>query len=267
MVSLRHRPPYRCPRPARAPRRALPSGSRRVRGRVLHAGRVEGRAPALLVVSRELEVAPWCAIPRSMSPIPLQESSQNLSARSARSYEGRGSPANPSTATRSRPRWSLMDLWGADAHRLGKRWPRAACLGEALQDLLAPRTELERDLAIEFDSLELKRERRRVALRPPRIGQVLLRRVRDGARPRGTGRTRRRLSLAGESSRMAHATGSTAGALTAPSARSASSRRREYATRCGMSQSLVADQLATRSLGPPGAGSISGSLPPASWPF
>ena len=50
--------------------------------------------------------------------------------------------ANPSAARRSRPRWWLMDLWGgADAHRFGKRRPRAASLGEALQDLLAPRTE------------------------------------------------------------------------------------------------------------------------------
>jgi hypothetical protein len=78
--------------------------------------------------------------------------------------------------------------WGADAHRLGKRWPRAASRGEALQDVLAPRTgEPERDLAIEIDSLELNRERRRVALRPPRIGQVLLRRVCDGAGPQEEG--------------------------------------------------------------------------------
>jgi hypothetical protein len=72
---------------------------------------------------------------------------------------------------------------GADAQRLGKQWPRAASGGEALQDLLAPPIgEPERDPAIEIDPLKHKRERR-VALRPPRIGQVLLRRVRDGARP------------------------------------------------------------------------------------
>ena len=38
------------------PRRALPAGADRTRRGVLHAGRVEGRAPALLVVARELEI-------------------------------------------------------------------------------------------------------------------------------------------------------------------------------------------------------------------
>jgi hypothetical protein len=76
---------------------------------------------------------------------------------------------------------------GADAQRLGKQWPRAASGGEALQDLLAPPIgEPERDPAIEIDPLKHKRDRR-VALRPPRIGQVLLRRVRDGARPQEEG--------------------------------------------------------------------------------
>src|SRR4029453_12020842 len=44
------RPPRRVPRPA------LPSGAGRARGRVLHAGGVEGRAPAALVVLSQLEV-------------------------------------------------------------------------------------------------------------------------------------------------------------------------------------------------------------------
>jgi hypothetical protein len=52
---------------------------------------------------------------------------------------------------------------------------------------LTPRTgEPERDPAIELDPLKHNRERR-VALRPPRIGQVLLRRVRDGARAQEEG--------------------------------------------------------------------------------
>jgi hypothetical protein len=47
---------------------------------------------------------------------------------------------------------------------------------------LAFRTgEPERDPAVEVDPLELNRERQRVAPRPPRIGEVLLRRVRDAA--------------------------------------------------------------------------------------
>jgi hypothetical protein len=44
---------------------------------------------------------------------------------------------------------------------------------------------LERDPAVEIDPLKLNV--RRVALRPPRIGQVLLRRVRDGARLQAEG--------------------------------------------------------------------------------
>jgi hypothetical protein len=64
---------------------------------------------------------------------------------------------------------------------------RAASFGEALQDLLAPPIgEPEGDPAIEIDPLELNRERR-IALRPPRISEVLLRRVRDGARPQEEG--------------------------------------------------------------------------------
>jgi len=75
----------------------------------------------------------------------------------------------------------------ADAHGFGKRRPRAASFGEALQDLLpAPLSgEPKCDPAVESDPLELNE--RRIALRPPRIGQVLLRRVRDGARPQEEG--------------------------------------------------------------------------------
>jgi hypothetical protein len=70
----------------------------------------------------------------------------------------------------------------ADAHRLGKRQPGAAGFGEALHDLLpvAGCGVPERDPTVEIDSFE--RTGRRVALRPPGIGQVLLRRVRDAAR-------------------------------------------------------------------------------------
>jgi len=60
-------------------------------------------------------------------------------------------------------------LRGADAKSFRKQCPRAASLGEAWQDLLAPCTgEPECDPAIEIDPLEHKRERR-VTLRPPRI--------------------------------------------------------------------------------------------------
>src|SRR4030095_5300389 len=72
----------------------------------------------------------------------------------------------------------------ADDHGFGKRWPRAAGFGEASQGLLpAPLLgDLERDPAVEINPL--KRNVRRAALRPPRIGQVLLRRVRDAHAPR-----------------------------------------------------------------------------------
>src|SRR2546425_7135961 len=40
----------------RVPRHALPPGARRARRRVLHPGRVEGRAPTALVVAGELKV-------------------------------------------------------------------------------------------------------------------------------------------------------------------------------------------------------------------
>jgi hypothetical protein len=70
----------------------------------------------------------------------------------------------------------------ADAHRRGKGLPRAVGVREASQDLFpASRArEPERDPAVKIDPLE---PRGRVALRPSRIGQVLLWRVRDGARP------------------------------------------------------------------------------------
>jgi hypothetical protein len=70
-----------------------------------------------------------------------------------------------------------------NAHRLGKRWPSTACVGETLQDRLPFRAvgELERDPAVEIDLL--KPSERRIAPCPPRIRQVLLGRVRDCARP------------------------------------------------------------------------------------
>src|SRR4029450_6522985 len=40
----------------RGPRRALPSGAARARGRMFHPRRVERRAPAALVVARELQI-------------------------------------------------------------------------------------------------------------------------------------------------------------------------------------------------------------------
>jgi hypothetical protein len=75
----------------------------------------------------------------------------------------------------------------ADAHGFGERRSRAASFGEALQDLLpAPcGGGPERDPAIEIDLL--KRNVRRAALRPPRIGELSLRRIRDGARPQEEG--------------------------------------------------------------------------------
>ncbi len=70
----------------------------------------------------------------------------------------------------------------ADAHRRGQGLPRAVGFREAAHNLFpASRAgEPERDPAVEIDPLEL---RGRVALRPSRIGQVLLWRVRDRARP------------------------------------------------------------------------------------
>jgi len=49
------------------PRRALPPGAYRASRTMFHPSRVEGRAPALLVVSRELEVvALTCHADRDM---------------------------------------------------------------------------------------------------------------------------------------------------------------------------------------------------------
>jgi hypothetical protein len=71
----------------------------------------------------------------------------------------------------------------ADAQRRGQGLPRAVGFREASQDLFpaSGAGEPERDPAVEIDPFEL---RGRVALRPSRIGQVLLWRVRDRARPK-----------------------------------------------------------------------------------
>src|SRR5215831_11882859 len=63
--------------------RAFPRGAGRARRRVHHPGRVERRAPAALVVLRQVR-----------------------SAESARSYEGMEHVANPNAVRRSWPRWS-----------------------------------------------------------------------------------------------------------------------------------------------------------------
>ena len=74
----------RCPL-RRMPGRTLPSRPSCTRRRVLHPSRVEGRAPALLVVPRELEIRkPWRAIPTVTCPMPDQESSHERSAWSYR---------------------------------------------------------------------------------------------------------------------------------------------------------------------------------------
>src|SRR6266446_4650839 len=49
-------------------------------------------------------------MPTATRPMPDQESSQERSAWSAGSYEGKGSPANPSAAMSRRPRGSLIEL-------------------------------------------------------------------------------------------------------------------------------------------------------------
>jgi hypothetical protein len=86
----------------RLPRRALSWGPSCARERVLHPARVERRAPAPLVVARELKVVVWVRHADGDRPIPAQESSQIRSAQSARSCEGRDRPAKPSAATSSR---------------------------------------------------------------------------------------------------------------------------------------------------------------------
>ena len=59
----------------RHPRRRLPRRPRRARGRVLHAARVERRAPAPLIVARELRIETLVAMPTATSPMPRHESS------------------------------------------------------------------------------------------------------------------------------------------------------------------------------------------------
>src|SRR5437660_3202852 len=64
-------------------------------------------------------------MPTATCPIPVHVSSQVRRAQRARSYEGRGSPAKPSAARRSWPRWSstrLLDhLVRAQQHGLRNR--------------------------------------------------------------------------------------------------------------------------------------------------
>src|SRR5262245_24017180 len=50
-------------------------------------------------------------MPTAIRPMPDQESSHVQSVQRARSYEGRGSPAKPSAARRSWPRWSSTCLF------------------------------------------------------------------------------------------------------------------------------------------------------------
>src|SRR5262245_27681220 len=54
----------------RVPRRRLPGGTRRARRRVLHARRVERRAPAALVVLRELKIEALSVHPAGDAPDP-----------------------------------------------------------------------------------------------------------------------------------------------------------------------------------------------------
>src|SRR5437660_2065913 len=61
--------------------------TRRAGRGVLQPRRIEGRPPALLVVSRELKIEPCRAMPTATCPIPDQESSHERRARSARSYD------------------------------------------------------------------------------------------------------------------------------------------------------------------------------------
>src|SRR5262249_45256426 len=63
LVKRLPRRPLRC-----APRRRLPARARRARRRVLHAGRVEGRPPAALVVLGQLEVEALAVHPGSDAP-------------------------------------------------------------------------------------------------------------------------------------------------------------------------------------------------------
>src|SRR4029453_16624199 len=89
--------------------RATPGSPIRIRLRSWASAlsRSERCAPTALVVARELQVVVLArAMPTAIRPMPDQESSHVRSAQSARSYDGRGSPAKPSAALRSWPRWS-----------------------------------------------------------------------------------------------------------------------------------------------------------------
>jgi hypothetical protein len=73
------------------------------------------------------------------------------------------------------------------AHGLGQRLSRAAGFGKASHDRfsIAWSGVPESDPTVETNPI--KRSRGRIALCPPRIGEVLLWRVRDGARPQEEG--------------------------------------------------------------------------------
>jgi len=79
----------------RVPRRALPSGARRARGRVLHPGRVEGCPPASVIVLSQLKVVALAVHPHRYSPNPSPRVQPGAGACRARSYERMEHPAKP----------------------------------------------------------------------------------------------------------------------------------------------------------------------------
>jgi hypothetical protein len=95
----------------RVPRRALPSGARRARRRVLHPGRVERGPPAALVVPRELKVETLTCHPDRYGSNPGPGVEPEPERPEGAVIRRSGEPGEPSAAARSRPRWSLMGHW------------------------------------------------------------------------------------------------------------------------------------------------------------
>jgi hypothetical protein len=87
----------------RMPPRALPPGAGRARRQVLHPGRAERRSPAALVVARELEVKALA----SHADSDVADAGPGVEPGTERPKgDALGSPAKPTAAHKSRPRWS-----------------------------------------------------------------------------------------------------------------------------------------------------------------
>src|SRR5438132_8206675 len=89
----------------RVPRRALPSGAGRARGRVLHPCRVERRTPALLVVAREVKVVALARHAHGDVPNPGPRAQQGTQGVASTDIRGHGAPGESEGSTEKLAAW------------------------------------------------------------------------------------------------------------------------------------------------------------------